>query len=265
MLEILGYAAMVCVGLILGCIGSGGSILAIPILVYLFSEDVEIASAYSLFLVGVTSLTGAILKQAEQFLDVRAAFLFGFPSIATTFITRRWLIPHVPDRILDWGSFHITKDHLLLLLLSSLMIVSAGMMLRGPAKNVATLKVKSTLLIPSGFVVGLVSGFVGIGGGFLILPAMVLFARLQVHAAIGTTLLIIASNSLLGFCGHVFTHSINWYFLLSITGFAVVGLFLGRWADKRITAPFSASRAFAWFTMAMGVLILVNVLFGTDV
>lgn len=260
-MEILGYVAMVGVGLILGGIGSGGSMLAIPILVYLFSEDVETASAYSLFLVGVTSLTGAILKQKEQFVAVRAAAMFGIPSITTTFITRKWLIGYVPDHIGEAGSLQITKGDVLMWLLASLMIVSSLMMLKDPAAKIAHSEGKYSFLIPSGFVAGMISGLAGIGGGFLILPAMVLFAGVSVRTAIGTTLLIIAANSLLGFCGDVFNHAVNWYFLLSLTGVSVLGLLVGVWAGKRISPPFSARKGFAWFTILTAVFILVRELF----
>lgn len=261
-MEILGYVAMMCVGLILGSIGSGGSMLAIPILVYLFSEDVEAASAYSLFLVGVTSLTGAVLRQSEQLVAVRAAMMFGVPSITTTFVTRKWLVYYVPDPVWEAGSFQITKGDVLLVLLSLLMIASSAMMLKETSSKDSASRLTSILLIPSGFVVGIISGLVGIGGGFLILPAMVLFAGLSVRTAIGTTLLIIASNSLLGFCGDVFNHTINWRFLLTITGFAVLGLLLGIWADKRFSASFSARKGFAWFTMLTGIVIMVKELVG---
>lgn len=257
-MEVLGYVAMVCVGIVLGSVGSGGSMLAIPILVYMFSQDAEAASAYSLFLVGVTSLTGAVLKQKEQFVAVRAALMFGLPSISATFVTRKWIVSRVPDRIWEVGSFQITKGDMLLFLLGSLMIASSLMMMRDSSVNASVSRPRFGYLIPAGLAIGFLSGIVGIGGGFLILPAMVLLGGLSVRTAMGTTLLMIALNSLLGFCGDVFNHAINWYFLFSITGLAVFGMVLGVWADKKIASSFSAGKAFAWFTLLAGVVILVR-------
>src|SRR5690606_28826899 len=120
-MEILGYFASVCIGLILGMMGGGGSTLAIPILVYLFHIDVVTASAYSLFIVGVTSFAGAIPKYRENRVSLYTGMVFGFPSIVAIFVTRKWIIPAIPEIVVHAQSFILTKRVLLLGIFAVLM------------------------------------------------------------------------------------------------------------------------------------------------
>lgn len=256
-MEILGYIAIMGIGLVLGRVGAGGSMLAIPVLVYLFSMDMETASAYSLFLVGVTSLLGAALKQKEQLVSIKAALLFGMPSVAGAFISRKWVVVFVPDVILKSEGFLLTKDDLLLTLFSLLMLTSSVTILleKKPASEDLR-KLKLFRLMLAGLTTGLVAGLAGLGGGFLILPALIIFAALPFSKAAGTSLLIIASNSLLGFCGDLLNRSVNWHFLFSLTALAIFGLLVGYWLLRKVRMPFSAQRGIAWFMMLMGVSIL---------
>jgi len=249
-MEIFGYLAIAFIGIVLGSIGAGGSMLAIPVLVYMFSLDMITASAYALFLVGITSMTGAVIRTKQQEVDVRAAFAFGIPSIACTFIARKWIIGWIPNVIWQTGSFRLLKDDLLLFLFSWLMIVSAVMILKSkPEKSYN--KARTFHLLPTGVFVGLVAGSIGAGGGFLILPAMT-FAGLRFKTAVGTTLIIIASNSLLGFCGHLSNESVDWHFLFGLTALALSGLIVGEWTGRKMYFNHCWKKLFAWLSLATG-------------
>lgn len=227
--------------------------LAVPVLVYLFSLDMVTASAYSLFLVGITSLAGAIIKKKEKRVDVRAALLFGIPSIVTAFIARKWIIVMIPDVIWKTGSFEIDKAQLLLCLFSILMVFASVISVCGnrPTGQL-THRMRSVKVIYAGFVVGLIAGLLGIGGGFLILPALMVFARLHFPTAVGTALIIIACNSLLGFCGDLLNHSVNWYFLLPLTGLAIAGMMLGDRLHQKLLMGTSWQKGFPWLTLLAG-------------
>ena len=257
-MEIIGYLAAVCIGLILGILGGGGSILSIPILVYLFHMDVVLASAYSLFIVGVTSLVGAIPKYKEHLVHVKTGLLFGIPSILTIFLTRKWVIQIIPDVIVETGSFILTKRLLILGLFAVLMILASVSMIRGrqEVRNDEQ-RFRTLLVILEGILIGFLTGLVGAGGGFLIIPALVLLTGLTFKTAVGTSLFIIAINSLSGFLGDLLNYPMNWPFLLSITGLAVCGILIG----NRLSHKFSSiqlRKSFGWFVLIMGCWILLR-------
>lgn len=261
MLEFWGYAACVLIGVILGILGGGGSILSIPILVYLFNVDAVMASAYSLFIVGTTSLVGAIPKYKDHLINIRTGILFGVPSILTIFITRKWIVPAIPDIILQTESFTLTKRVLILGVFSVLMVLASFSMIR--QKNEVendSQRFRIALLVIEGFLIGFLTGLVGAGGGFLIIPALVLLTGLKFKAAVGTSLFIIAINSLSGFIGDVINYDIPWTFLLSITALAVTGILIGNRVSKLISAA-RLRTIFGWFILVMGTWILVTELF----
>jgi hypothetical protein len=260
-MELLGYLAIVCIGLVLGSIGAGGSMVAIPVFVYLFGMDMETAGAYSLFLVGITSLTGAVLKQREQIVSIRTAAIFGLPSIAGTFLSRKWVVVNIPEVLWNSGGFVLTKDRALLLLFCALMLTSSVMLLKKNQEVKGNKKPRLFYLGCLGFMVGLIAGLVGAGGGFIIIPALILLARQSFPTVTATSLMIIASNSLLGFCGDLLNRPINWFFLFAVTGLSVSGLLVGYWWNNDLSSKFSAQRAFAWFTVIVAISILVKVLF----
>lgn len=258
-MEILGYMAIICIGLVLGSIGAGGSMLAIPVLIHLFAMDMETASAYSLFLVGVTSLTGAALKHKGQLVSMRVTLLFGIPSVAGAFISRNWIVVSIPHLVWKSDNIMFTKGDLLLALFILLMLVSSVTMLRTKNAQVKELHTrKFFLLIPLGLITGLIAGLVGMGGGFLILPALIIFAGLSLSTAVGTSLCIIASNSLLGFCGDMLNRTINWQFLLLVTALAIFGLLLGYWWQNRITKSAYAQHCAAWLMLAISLVLLIG-------
>lgn len=261
MMEFLGYAACVFIGIILGILGGGGSILSIPILVYLFHIDVVMASAYSLFIVGTTSLVGAIPKYKDQLVHVKAGILFGVPSIIAIFATRKWIVPVIPEVLFQTESFTLTKRILILGLFAVLMILASFSMIRerNETENEHQ-QFRTVLLIVEGFFIGLLSGLVGAGGGFLIIPALVLLTGMKIKTAIGTSLFIIALNSLLGFLGDVMNYDIPWIFLLSVTLLAIAGILIGNRLSKLIPSK-HLRKSFGWFILVMGCWMLVKELF----
>ncbi|MBT1699797.1 sulfite exporter TauE/SafE family protein [Fulvivirgaceae bacterium PWU4] len=257
-MEILGYIASVCIGLILGLLGGGGSILSIPILVYLFHVDAITASAYSLFIVGITSFVGAIPKYKEHLVNVRTGLAFGIPSIISIFSTRRWIVPAIPDVIWQTESFVFTKRILVLGIFALLMILASFSMIRG-RKELASddQGFRTFLVVVEGIVIGFLTGLVGAGGGFLIIPALVFLTGLPFKTAVGTSLFIIAINSLMGFLGDVLNYTMDWPFLFSITLLAVTGILVGNRLQKKISSM-KLRKAFGWLTLLMGSWILLR-------
>jgi len=256
-LLILGYTASVFIGLILGLLGSGGSILAIPILVYLFQLDPVIATAYSLFIVGSTSSVGTISKGRKGLVDFKTGLVFGAPSLLSVFITRKWIVPALPDIIINTSYLLITKRMLLLGLFAALMIAASFSMIR-KQRHIREPKESSFIyMLILGLMIGLLTGLVGAGGGFLIIPALVLLAGQPMKVAAGTSLFIIAFNSLIGFTGDIINMEIQWVFLVSITALAIAGIFIGNWLSAMIKGA-HLKVAFGWLTLAMGCWILVK-------
>jgi len=256
-MEIYGYLASIFVGLILGILGGGGSILTIPILVYIFHLDVVTASAYSLFIVGITSLAGSIPKYKDHLVNLRTGILFGLPSIITIFITRKWIVPAIPEVLFDYSTVVLTKRMLLLGIFALLMILAAIAMLKEEKPLIHHEPSNKGLLISiEGSLIGFLTGLVGAGGGFLIIPALVLLTGLPFKTAVGTSLFIIAINSLMGFMGDVLNFQMDWIFLLTFTTLAVCGILIGTHVCKYISSA-KLRRSFAWFVLIMGCWILI--------
>ncbi len=260
-MEFFGYLASILIGLILGLLGGGGSILSIPILVYLFHLEPVQASAYSLFIVGITSLAGAIPKYREHLVNLRTGILFGIPSIISIFCTRRWIVPAIPEIIFISGDFIFTKRLLLLGLFAVLMVLAAIPMMRGKKSPTSTnQKFRTFLVIVEGALIGFLTGLVGAGGGFLIIPALVFLTGLPFKTAVGTSLFIISINSLLGFAGDLMNYSMDWPFLLSVSALAIVGIIIGNRLSHHIAGN-NLKRAFGWITLGMGCYILFREVF----
>lgn len=258
MLEILGYICSVFIGIVLGLLGGGGSILSIPILVYLFHVEPTLAQAYSLFIVGITSLVGAIPKYREQLVNLKTGILFGIPSIVSIFITRNQIVPAIPDIILSVGNTSITKRELQLGLLAILMVLASLQLIRGRKEsNSDKENFRIFLLIVEGILIGFLTGLVGAGGGFLIIPALVFLTGLPFKTVVGTSLFIIAINSLIGFAGDVLQQTMDWKFLLTISFLAIAGILLGNIFSRRIASLY-LRKMFGWFTLIVGVLILLR-------
>lgn len=258
MMEILGFVASIGIGIILGLLGGGGSILSIPILVYLFQVDVVMASAYSLFVVGFTSLIGAIPKYKDHLVDIRTGMLFGLPSIISIFVTRKWIVPAIPEVIFEADGFVFSKRLLILGIFALLMIIASWSMIRGKKEIHADDRDRQIgLLILEGAVIGFLTGLVGAGGGFLIIPALVWLTGLPFKAAVGTSLFIIAINSLLGFAGDLLNYGMQWSLLLPVTALAVSGIIIGHRWQKKIPSE-SLRTAFGWFVLSIGMWIFAT-------
>jgi uncharacterized membrane protein YfcA len=263
-MEIIGYIAAILIGISLGLVGSGGSILTVPVLVYLMGVDPLLATTSSLFIVGFTSLIGGIRAYTKNLLDYRAVTEFGFPSVLSIFITRHNLLPAIPDIIIETGSFTVTKNMLLMLVFAVLMLLASWSMIRNKeSKKMMKAKEGSARVFPLmifGLLIGVVTGLLGAGGGFLIIPTLVLFLGLDMKTAVGTSLLIIAINSLFGFLFTLNHFTYNWFLLLSFTILAAAGLFIGSRFSEKIS-PASLKKGFGWFILVMGVFVIVRELF----
>lgn len=259
-MEIIGYIGAILIGLSLGLIGGGGSILTLPILVYLFKLDPVLSTAYSLFIVGLTSLVGSISHMRMGNIDFRTAVVFGSPSILSVFLTRLYLVPAIPDHLFTLWGFEITKPLGLLLLFAIIMLMASYSMIRKTKSDLSRSKkgYKYHLIFLEGIIVGILTGLVGAGGGFMIIPALVLFAGLEMKKAVGTSLIIIATKALIGFTGDLQgSMEIDWNFLLIFSAIAVLGIILGSLLSKRISNE-KLKPAFGWFVLVMGIYIIIR-------
>ncbi|MGZ5247118.1 MAG: sulfite exporter TauE/SafE family protein [Flavitalea sp.] len=263
-MEIAGYIASLVIGISLGLIGGGGSILTVPVLVYLFRVQPVVATAYSLFIVGSTSLIGSFPKYKGGEINLKTALIFGIPSIVAVFATRAFIVPAIPDELFTIGSIVFTKSLLMMLLFAVLMVFASVSMIRSKKtvieEEVTPQKFNYPLILIEGAVVGVLTGLVGAGGGFLIIPALVLLSKLPMKQAVGTSLLIIAAKSLIGFTGDPGKAEMDWTLLLSVTGLAIVGIFIGNVLSKKISAD-SLKKGFGWFVLVMGIYIIIKELF----
>lgn len=261
-MEVLGYIFTLIMGISLGLLGGGGSILTVPILIYLFGVNAVNATAYSLFIVGLASGFGAFGKMRDGLVNLKVGVSFAVPGFLGVFLSRAYVIPSLPETIYEWGSFVVTKDILIMLVFSIMMILASFSMIRGREdKGNIESKGKDTnmnfsLIAIEGLVVGALTGFVGAGGGFLIIPALVVLAKLPMKIAVGTSLMIISFKSLLGFIGDVMVNpNIQWTFLITLSIISVVGIFIGAYFSKMVPERI-LKKGFGYFVLVMGAFIL---------
>ncbi len=260
-----GFIAFLIIGLILGLIGGGGSILGVPVLVYIMSYSAEEATTYSLFIVGLTSLIGAVSYLRKGEISAEALFQFASASLITVFCMRKFIMPSIPSQLHLFG-WEVSKNALIMIVFSLLILSSSISMIRKKKAN-STSEVKwdefarSPLGLPFvillGILVGVITGFVGAGGGFIIVPVLIFFLRLKFKKAIGTSLCIIAINSLVGFSGNIGNQQIDWLFLLSISGISIAGILLGSMLATKVPSR-KLKPAFGWFTLIVGVFVLIK-------
>lgn len=264
-MEIIGYIGAILMGLSLGLIGGGGSILTVPILVYLFHVDAVLATAYSLFIVGLTSLVGSISHVKLGNIHWKTALVFGIPSIVSVFLTRLYLVPAIPNPLIQNSAFTISKPMALLVLFAVIMILAAYSMIKPSKKSkdngTGVVSFNFPLILAEGLIIGVVTGLVGAGGGFLIIPALVLLANLPMKQAVGTSLMIIAAKSLIGFIADLKgNEQIDWTFLSIFSAIAIGGIITGSVLSKKISGD-KLKPAFGWFVLVMGFYIIVMEIF----
>lgn len=257
---IAGYLASILIGISLGLIGGGGSILTVPVMVYLFGIDAVVATTYSLFVVGSTSIIGSVAYFKKDLVSLKTVLFFGLPSIASVLLTRSFLVPAIPKHILSIGNFELTKSILFMLLFSVLMIAASFSMIRKKKEEDVAVSESDASVLPvllQGLAVGFVTGLIGAGGGFLIIPALVNMLKLPMKKAVGTSLVIIAINSLSGFLLSVKDQAMQWPFLLSVAAIAMLGILIGSFLAAKIDGK-RLKPAFGWFVLIMGIYILIK-------
>lgn len=256
--DLTGYVASGLIGLSLGLIGGGGSIITIPVLVYLFHIEPTLATAYSLFIVGTTSLVGGVRSALNRMVDFKSAFLFAVPSTMAVYLTRHFLLPHIPEVIVTINSFSLTKDMALMLFFSVIMVIASVKMIRNNPEKPDHVSHNFIMIIVQGLVVGIVTGIIGAGGGFLIIPALVLLVGIPMKKAIGTSLVIIAINSLIGFVGDLnVIKQIDFSFMFLLSALAMAGVFVGTYLSKFIKGK-NLKSGFGWFALAISVFIVIK-------
>lgn len=241
-MAILGLVLAAVIGLSLGMLGGGGSILTVPVFVYVLGYAAKPSIAMSLPVVGVTSLIGAGLHWRLGNVRVRTALVFGLFAMAGAFAGAK--------------AAAFVSGAVQLVILAVVMLAAAGSMLRRrSADERRTGAPRLTLIAPVALAVGVLTGLVGIGGGFLIVPALALLARVPMREAVGTSLLVIALNSAAGFAGYLGTVEVDWRFLAIFAGVAALGALAGTAIANRVPAD-ALRRGFGVFLIVVGALVL---------
>jgi uncharacterized membrane protein YfcA len=246
---LLAWPGAIAIGVSLGLLGSGGSIITVPVLVYLLGQDEKVAIAGSLFIVGSIALAGSLQYVRAGLIDWRNVLVFGAPGMAGTYLGAL-IAAYVPG-VLQLGLFALV------------MLLASYMMLR-PAKLTGTEHVprESWKIALDGLVVGVITGLVGVGGGFLIVPALVLLGGVAIHRAVATSLVIIALKSYSGFYKYIDVLDaqnlqLDWPTILLVTGLGIAGSFLGARIARKMPQQ-RLKQGFGYFLVVMGLYILVR-------
>jgi len=258
-IEVFGYISALVIGISLGLIGGGGSILAVPVLAYLFSVNEKVATAYSLFIVGSSALVGGVKQHFKGYVDWRTAIVFGVPAIIGVTIVRYYVVPAIPDVLFTVNNFEFTRRMTMFGLFAVLMFPAAFSMLKTTKGNMPdttkTVKYNYPLILVEGLLVGAITGLIGAGGGFLIIPALVILANVEMKIAIGTSLIIIAVKSLIGFfLGDALIMDVDWQFLIIFTMLSFVGVFIGSYLSNFINGE-KLKKGFGYFIFVMAIFI----------
>ena len=255
-IQILGYIGALIVGLVLGLIGGGGSILTVPLLVYLLGYNPVVATAYSLFVVGTSSMVGTYQKYKEGLVDFKKGLAFSFPSFIAVYLSRRYLVPSIPETLFSYGNYTLTKDMGIMIFFAIIMLIAAVSMIKN-GKNIDPSSTSQPYYktFVQGLIIGTITGLIGAGGGFLYVPALVLWANIPMKKAVGTSLIIVTINSLIGFIGDVQTLDIEWIFLFIFTGISILGIILGVFLSKFVSSS-KLKKSFGVFVLLMAIYIM---------
>ncbi|MDG1728871.1 MAG: sulfite exporter TauE/SafE family protein [Algibacter sp.] len=254
--QILGYIGALIVGLVLGLIGGGGSILTVPLLVYLLGYNPVIATAYSLFVVGTSSMVGTYQKHKKGLVDFKTGLAFSFPSFVAVYLSRRYLVQGIPETLFSLGNFEVSKGMGIMIFFAIIMLLASFSMIRkGKDQEVVSKPQAYYKTFVQGLIIGTITGIIGAGGGFLYVPALVVWANIPMKKAVGTSLIIVTINSLIGFMGDVQTLDIEWAFLLTFTLISILGIILGVFISKFISGP-KLKKSFGFFVLIMAIYII---------
>lgn len=263
-MDYVGFLAAIVMGISLGLIGGGGSILTVPILVYLFKQDPLIATTGSLFIVGSTAFVGAILNARKKLIDFKTGVLFAIPSFIGVFAARHFILPLIPNYIVSLGGFTLTKPLLVMGIFGIIMVLASRAMIRSGKATLETIEAASKsskaslfTIIWQGFLIGVTTGFVGAGGGFLIIPALVLLLKLPMKTAVGTSLAIIAANSIFGFTISIGNLNFDWPLLFKIAAIGVFGIVIGQFYSSRVNEKL-LKRGFGYFVLFIGSFVILD-------
>ena len=256
---LFGFAATILAGATMGLIGGGGSILTVPILVYLLEIPPVLATGYSLFVVGLSALVGSVNYFKLGLVNLKAGTIFAVPAFVGVFLARKFLVPALPVEIFNLGNLVVGRDLIVMGVFATVMILASVSMIRGGSESEqeGELQFNYPMIALEGLIVGAVTGFVGAGGGFLIIPALVVLAKLPMKQAVGTSLMIIAVKSLFGFLGDLGNQSIDWGFLALFCLLSIIGIYLGTYLSRFVSSA-KLKPGFGWFVLIMGLFILVK-------
>lgn len=261
-IDFLGFFGAFFIGIVLGLIGGGGSILTVPLLVYLLSYNPVTATAYSLFVVGTSSIFGVFKKHQKKLVDFKTGLAFSFPSFLAVYSIRRFAVPHIPEEIFSFNSFIVTKELAIMVFFAIIMLLAATSMMK-EKKETTKIFIKQAYYktFIQGVIIGVITGLIGAGGGFLYVPALVLWAGLSMKNAVGTSLVIISINSIIGFLGDLHTLNTDWVFLLTFSALTIIGVLLGDYLSKFISNK-KLKKVFGGFIMVMAIYILFKEITG---
>lgn len=268
MIEIIGYIFAIIIGLILGLMGGGGSIITVPVLVYIMALNPVTATAYSLFIVGTTSAFGTIQNLKNKLVDIKTSLMFALPSLVGVYLSRKYVIPAIPETLFTIGAFEVHKGMFLMVLFAIVMLLAAKSMLKTreeKEEDLAEAKLEATstdiaISLFQVFLIGILVGLIGAGGGFLFIPMLIFITKLPMKTAVATSLFIIAINSLIGFIGDIGSTEIDWTFLLKFSFFSIIGIFAGIYLNRFINEK-QLKKGFGYFVLVMSVFIFIKELF----
>src|SRR5690554_2576757 len=260
LVEIIGYFGALFIGMFMGLTGSGGSVLSVPILAYLFGHDEKTATAYSLFIVGMTALFGSFKVLKGKSLSPESVVFFGLPSIIGVVIVRRVLLPLMPDTIFSILGFEFSRRMFIFGLFTLMMLLSAYSMLHKSKLRISHFSRKTvhgSLMAIGGFLLGIFVGLIGAGGGFIMVPALMIVARLSIKKSIGTSLVIVCLNCLVAFIlGDFFTMEPDWNFLFVFVSISFIGILIGGILTDKIDGQ-KLKVIFGYFILMIAMLVFL--------